>query len=262
MMSGQEGSGARMMGRRLVRVLDGARRLGLVGPAMVVAAGLPLVGVAVLAAPLVSAAPMLRDAGLAGAAIFAIGAGALAGLSIIPMHLLAILGGWTFALVPGLPAVLAGLLAAAAIGYRASTALAKRRAIDLLEEHPRGAIVHRALVGRGLGRAAVVVALLRLSPVMPFAATNLAMAALRVPFRAFMIGTIAGMLPRVAGGVLMGTGLARVDPRAPADSWPAAAGIAATVIALVVIGRMANRALSGVDDPRAAAAHDPEGVES
>jgi uncharacterized membrane protein YdjX (TVP38/TMEM64 family) len=247
-----------MIRDRLARVRDDLRRLGPVGPALIVAVGLPVVGVAVLAAPLVSVAPALRDAGSAGAVAFALGAGALAGLSIIPMHLLAILAGWTFALIPGVPAVFAGLLAAAVIGYYVSAALARRRVLDVLAGHPRGATVHRALVGSGAGRAALVVALLRLSPVMPFAATNLAMAAVHVPIGPFMIGTVAGMLPRVLAGVLVGAGLTRFDPRAPTDAWPAVAGIVATVVALVVIGRIAKRALNGMEARQTAARQEAE----
>lgn len=226
------------------RAWQTVRRLGPVGPAMLVVTALPIAGVIVLGAPLAAAAPALREAGLAGAAIFAIGAGALAALSLIPMHLLAVLGGWTFALVPGVPAVFAGLVAAAALGYAASARLAQQRVVDLLDEHPRGAAVRRALVGRGGWGALTVVVLLRLSPAMPFAATNLEMAAVRVPFGTFMMGTIAGMLPRIVGGVLVGRGLTHVDPRAPGDSWPAAVGIVATIVALVVIGRLSARALS------------------
>lgn len=222
---------------------------------MLVAIWLPVIGVAVLTVPLIGAASALREAGGSGAAVFALGAGLMAGLSIVPMHLLAILGGWTFGLLLGMVAVFAGLLAAAAVGYRASAALAKRRVTDLLAEHPRGALVHRSLVGHGAARAAFVVALLRLSPVMPFAATNLVMAAVRVPFGAFMAGTIAGMLPRALAGVLVGTSLTRFDPRAPADAWVVALGIVGTVLAVVVIGRMANRALAGLDAPGSAPGH-------
>jgi uncharacterized membrane protein YdjX (TVP38/TMEM64 family) len=223
------------------------RRLGAVGPALLVATVLPVAGVVLFGAPLAIAASSLRESGMSGALVFALGTGALAGLSIVPMHLLAILGGWTFALVPGLPAVMAGLIAAAAVGYAASAALARRRVVDLLDEHPRGAAVRRALIGRGAVRAAFVVALLRLSPVMPFAATNLVMAAVHVPFGAFMLGSVAGMLPRVVGGVVVGAGLTQVDPRAPADAWPAVAGIAATLLAVIVIGRIASRALAALD---------------
>jgi uncharacterized membrane protein YdjX (TVP38/TMEM64 family) len=79
---------------------------------------------------------------------------------------------------------------------------------------------------------------------MPFAATNLAMAAVHVPFGAFMLGTVAGMIPRVVGGVIVGAGLTQIDPSAPAGSWPALLGIAATCVVIVVIGRVANRALA------------------
>lgn len=245
--------------RRLAAIaLSVARRLGPVGPALLFAAGLPLAGVILLAAPLAAAAPYLREAGATGAALFAIGAGLLAGLSIVPMHLLAILAGWTFALPTGVVAVGIGLVCAAALGYHASAALAKRRVIDLLDDHPRGAIVRRALVEGGTGRAAMVVGLLRLSPLMPFAATNLAMAALHVPFGAFMLGTVAGMIPRVVGGVIVGAGLTQIDPSAPAGSWPALLGIVATCVVIVVIGRVANRALAGLEKRRPAdAGHRP-----
>lgn len=228
---------------RVAAALRTMRRLGPVGPAMALAAALPIAGVALLTAPLLRLAPALQESGVAGAALFALGTGTLAALSLIPMHLLAILAGWTFALLPGLPVVLAGLLAAAALGYALSAWLAGRRVVDLIGEHPKGRAVHEALVAAGPRRAVFVVALLRLSPVMPFAATNLAMAALHVPFAAFMIGTLAGMLPRVVGGVLVGTSLTQLDLRAPDEAWPAAFGIGATILAVMVIGRIAARAL-------------------
>ncbi len=240
-----------MIGKRIRNAVDVIRRLGPVAPAVVVAAGLPVIGVALLAAPLVGAAPWIRGAGAAGVLLFAAGAGVLAGLSVVPMHLLAMLAGWTFGATTGIPTVFAGLFAAAALGYVASLALAQERVVVLLREHPRGAVVHRALVGRA-GRAAFVVGLLRLSPIMPFAATNLVMAALHVPFGAFMLGTILGMIPRVTAGVLVGAGLTRVDFRAPGESWPALVGIAATLLALFVIGRIARRALRGLDHTPAA----------
>lgn len=233
-----------MIPTRLTALLRTIRQLGPVGPAMIATAGLPILGVAILAVPLANTAPMVREAGLAGAAAFAVGAGALAGLSVIPMHLLAILAGWTFAAATGIPTVFAGLLAAAAIGYFASAALAKRRVVELIGTHPSGAVLHRALVARSLARTAFVVALLRLSPVMPFAATNLAMASVGVPFGAFLLGTVAGMLPRVIAGVLVGVGLAEFDPANPTDSWQLVAGIAATVLVVGVIARIARRALT------------------
>jgi uncharacterized membrane protein YdjX (TVP38/TMEM64 family) len=237
-----------MFGARVAAALRAIRQLGPVGPAMALAAALPVAGVAILTAPLLRLAPSLQESGVAGAALFAVGAGTLAGLSLIPMHLLAVLAGWTFALLPGLPVVFAGLIAAAALGYALSALLAGRRVVDLIGEHPKGRVVHQALVAGGPGRAVFVVALLRLSPVMPFAATNLAMAALHVPFAAYMTGTIAGMFPRVVGGVLVGTSLTRLDVRAPDESWPAALGIGATILAVVVIGRIATRALRGLHD--------------
>jgi phospholipase D1/2 len=229
-----------MMRARVAAALRTMRLLGPVGPAMALAAALPIAGVA---APLLRLVPALQESGVAGAALFAFGAGTLAALSLIPMHLLAILAGWTFSVLPGLPVVFAGLLAAAALGYALSTWLAGRRVVDLIGEHPKGRAVHEALVAAGPSRAVFVVALLRLSPVMPFAATNLAMAALHVPFAAFMIGTLAGMLPRIVGGVLVGTSLTQLDLRAPDEAWPAAFGIGATILAVMVIGRIAARAL-------------------
>jgi uncharacterized membrane protein YdjX (TVP38/TMEM64 family) len=214
---------------------------------MLVATGLPIAGVVFLGFPLARLAERLEQSGLTGALVFAIGSGALAALSIVPMHLLALLGGWAFAPATGMTAVFTGLVAAAALGYGVSGAIARRRVMDLLDEHPRAAAIRRALVGSRATRAMLVVVLLRLSPVMPFAATNLVMAAVRVPFGVFMLGTVTGMLPRVAAGVLVGAGLTQIDPRAPAESWPAAAGIAATLLAVVVIGRIANRALRDVE---------------
>jgi len=151
-----------------------------------------IAGVAVLTAPLLRLVPALQESRVTGAALFALGAGTLAALSLIPMHLLAILAGWTLALVPGLPVVFAGLLAAAALGYILSALLAGRRVIDLIGTHPEGRAVHEALLA--------------------------------------------------AGGAVHRS-LTHLDLRAPEESWPAAFGIAATILAVVVIGRMAARAL-------------------
>jgi uncharacterized membrane protein YdjX (TVP38/TMEM64 family) len=104
--------------------------------------------------------------------------------------------------------------------------------------------VHGALLGRGFGRTVWLVALLRLSPVMPFAATNLLMAALGVRAAAFLAATAIGIAPRSIGVALVGAQLSELDWQAGKGSpWSTVLAVAATVAVVWWIGKVSGRAL-------------------
>ena len=103
--------------------------------------------------------------------------------------------------------------------------------------------VHGALLGRGFGRTVWLIALLRLSPVMPFAATNLLMAALGVRAAAFLSATAIGIAPRSIGVALVGAQLSELDWRAGGSVWSNVLAVAATLVVLWWVGRAARRAL-------------------
>jgi uncharacterized membrane protein YdjX (TVP38/TMEM64 family) len=103
--------------------------------------------------------------------------------------------------------------------------------------------VHRALLGRGLLRTVWLIVLLRLSPVMPFAATNVLLAAFGVRPWTFLLATVVGTTPRAIGAALVGAELSELDWRAGGGAWSTWLAIAATVLAVVVVGRLARAAL-------------------
>jgi uncharacterized membrane protein YdjX (TVP38/TMEM64 family) len=116
------------------------------------------------------------------------------------------------------------------------------RALRLLDEHPRASAVHRSLLGRKR-RLLWLVVLIRLSPVVPFAATNLVLAAADVRLREFFFGSLLGLAPRIIAVVVAGAGLAELDLSLATDVRTAVLGGLATVVVLVLIGRIARTAL-------------------
>lgn len=92
-----------------------------------------------------------------------------------------------------------------------------------------------------------VVALLRLSPLVPFNLQNYAFGATSVPFVHYVIATFLGIMPGSALYVYLGI-LGRVAAEGNARSTPEIAllivGLMATAIAVIVVGRKAKSVLA------------------
>ena len=100
------------------------------------------------------------------------------------------------------------------------------------------------------------VCLLRLSPVMPFAATSYTLGLTGVTTRDFLLGTLAS-LPALLGyvvlGSLAGAGVQAVNAGAGIARWSLlAVGIVATLVLTLRIGRLARTAATGPADAAAA----------
>ena len=220
-----------------------ARPLWTLGPLALYTVGGPAVGAGVLAAtsdrwwPPLAALPTLE------AVLLFVGAAAvLAGLSIIPTHAASLVGGLLLGAVGGSALALLAVGLAALLGFLLMRPLAAGRTARLLADHPRAAAVHGALFRQGPRRTFGLIALVRLSPVMPFAATNLVMAAAGVRLPVFLAGSLVGLAPRVVLVAVAGAGLAELDLSRGVDSAWAVAGLAATVLLLAVLGRIGRRA--------------------
>ena len=203
----------------------------------------PLLGVSVLAATSAHWFEPLEAQGAAGIAWIFAATVLLAGLSLMPTHAASLISGMLFGWGGGSLLALVGTLGAALLGHRLLSALVGRRVLEALERRPRAAAVHRALVGRGTVGLAGLVALLRLSTLLPFAATNLVLAAARVPVLPFLAGTALGIAPRVCVVALAGSGLSELDLSRSSDQRLALLGAVATVLVLVVLTRLARRVL-------------------
>jgi uncharacterized membrane protein YdjX (TVP38/TMEM64 family) len=218
------------------------RELGPAAPWFVVAIAGPLLG-SVLVATTVDIWRPWFDGGLGSALAFLVAGAVAAGGCLLPTHVTSMVAGFVFGSSTG--SVLAFLVAvlAAVFGYALWTPLVGERALRALADSPRGLAVHRVLLGAGSARAVQVIALLRLSPLLPFAATNLLLAAFGVRRPVFLLATMLGITPRVLAGALIGAGLAELDWNARSQPWLTVLAISATVAAVVVIGRLAARAL-------------------
>lgn len=229
------------------------RNLGPAGLLGVLWATFPGICGILLLANIGPASDWLRSHGSAGLAVYIVVFIVSAGLGFLPTFAQAILGGWVFGVAQGLPAALAGFGGGALIGYAVSRTVARRRVERLIEVNVKARAVRDTLIGRGPWRTFGLVALLRVPPNSPFALTNLIMASTGVPLLQFLLGTIVGMIPRTAIAVTMAAAAAQTgakDIQAFVKSGPGPAyligGLVALVIALAIIGRLANKAVEKV----------------
>lgn len=246
---GSAATTAGLVRRVFARLVGAVRELGALGPL----AAFTVVGPALGAAALVATGPLwfepLASLGLLAAPLLVAATVALCGLSLVPTHATSLVSGMLFGAVYGSGLALVATLAAALFGYQVLRPLARSRATAALASRPRAATVHRALFHRGTRRTALLIALIRLSPAMPFAATNLLMAAAGVRLSPFLFGTLLGIAPRVALVASAGAGLTTLDLSQATDQRLLAVGAAATLLALVVASTLARRALTEATAP-------------
>lgn len=219
------------------------RRLGPFGLLLVAAAALPLVGSAVLLAYTPEVEPHLRAADFAGLAVFALATAVLCGLALMNTQVVALFAGYVLGLSTGLAAVYVGILGAAALSFAIARRITGPAFLASVESSPSAAAIHAALVRDPRG-AFTTTALLRLSPVVPFALIGVVLAAARVRASAFLFGTALGVVPRTALVAYAGSELAAFDPEAgPEGALKLGLAIVATLVLFLWIGFAARRAL-------------------
>lgn len=216
--------------------------LGPAAPLFVAAVLGPLLGAALLAATAPQWLPWFGpDVG--SAVGFGLGAAVAAAACLLPTHATSLVAGYLFGAAAGAVVAWSVVLTAAALGYASLRPLVGERALQALAGSPRALALHRALLGAGFWRSASLIALVRLSPVLPFAATNLLLAAFGVRGGTFLLATVVGVTPRAVGAAWVGAGLSQLDWDAGSAPWTTVLTIVATVAALLVVGRIARGAL-------------------
>ena len=152
----------------------------------IIGAGLPLLHwIAVAAA-------RLQGAGLAGALLW--GAGIyLATLLLVPIIPLILASGWLFGLW-GIPISLAAAVASAATSFGIARALGRGAFARWLLGRPRA----RALAQLAEDGGMATVALIRISPLLPFTPSNAVLGLTGLKPRALVLGTLFGMAPGIA----------------------------------------------------------------
>lgn len=188
----------------------------------------------------------LRGGGLGVGALLLIGGALAVGCLLLPTNVLSLLCGWAFGLPAGLAVALSAATLGSPLGYALGQRLAGPAVMRVVEQNPKGAAVCEAIARASRFRAFVLIGLLRLSPVVPYGSTNVLAAVFRVPMQPFVLGTLLGLAPRAAAMVLIGAGLEQLDSKASVSPWVWGVGIAATVLALIVMSWAAKRALARI----------------
>ena len=219
------------------------RRVILAG--LVVAAVAALLLLAPIRAWLDGLSGWARAAGPAGVAAFAL-AYAAGSVLVLPVWPLTVAAGvaygawWGFALA--LPAGAAG----ATLAFLAGRTLFREAVARRVARDPRLAAIDEAVSRQG----AFLVVLLRLSPFAPYNVVNYALSASRLGVVAFAGASLVGMAPITFAwawaGATFGSleGVAGRPPAGPGEQALRWAGLAATVAVVVLLGRMARRALA------------------
>lgn len=217
--------------------------------AVVLAAALVSLGASLLLGPKIAGAVMetaarLRAMGPLGWAIF-IGLEFLSTLvGIVPGALLGIAAGAIYGVATGFCTSAVGIMAGAMAAFGLSRSMLRPRIGHVLARHGRLAILDGMFAKEGWR----IVALLRISPVMPFSITSYALGFSGIAARDYVFGTMAS-LPSLLGYVVIGTlgGLSlSAGTRDGADIhfFLLGLGAVATLALTIHLSRLLGRALS------------------
>lgn len=165
----------------------------------------------------------------------------------LPGSALTLAGGAVFGLLEGTAAVSVGSTIGAALAFLIGRYLARERIAKLTREHPRFDAIDQA-IGQGGWR---IVALLRLSPAVPFNLQNYLYGVTKIGFWPCVLTSWIAMLPGTFMYVYLGrVGGAGVEAAAGAGSSKTAAewvllgvGLLATVVVTIYVTRLAARAV-------------------
>lgn len=173
-----------------------------------------------------------------------------AGLELlaVPAIPLTMTAGAIFGVGPGTMVVSASATAAATGAFLIARYVARDRIAKWAEGNPKFQAIDRAIGKNGFK----VVTLLRLSPLLPLAASNYLYGLTSVELGAYVAGSWLGMLPGTFAYVTAGTygkqlltgeGLAA----AGVEWWQIGVGVGFTVIALWYVGKLATDALQELE---------------
>jgi uncharacterized membrane protein YdjX (TVP38/TMEM64 family) len=222
-------------------------KLGPLGPLAVFAIVVPPVSGVLLLGTMHRLGPWLREHQTPGLLLYLTAFTVLGGLALLPTYAQSLLGGWAFGFAAGLPAVLSGFAGAALVSYAIASRVSGDRLEKLLAENPRWDGVYRILLHSNFWRALAILTLVRLPPSAPFAATHVALSAMRAPVVPFVLGTIFGIAPRATAVVYAGAGLSMLDLSNRGQTGWFALGLVSTVLVVAALGWWANRTLKRVD---------------
>ena len=168
----------------------------------------------------------------------------LAVLLFVPGIVLTLGAGYIFGVVPGVILVSVASTTAATLAFLIARHFARERVRAVVRRNPRFAAIDRAIAREGWK----IVALLRLSPLVPFSFSNYLYGVTSVPLPGYVLASWLAMLPATVLYVSLGAAgrtLRSGATRTPGEWALLGLGIAATVAVTVMLGRIARKALTG-----------------
>ena len=164
----------------------------------------------------------------------------------LPGSILTVGAGVVFGLVRGFVIVSISATLGATAAFLVGRYLARGWIAGKIEGHPKFKAIDEAVAREGWK----IVALLRLSPVVPFNVLNYAFGVTRVPLRDYVLASWIGMMPGTLLYVYLGSvagdlaGAGGRASRTPAEWAFYAVGLVATIAVTVFVTRLARRALA------------------
>jgi len=213
--------------------------------------GVAALGAALLLLPLdrwlLALVETMREAGGTGALLYVV-AYVVACVLLLPGSVLTLAAGFAYGPLLGTLLVMVASMLGACTAFVLGRTVLRGRIERRLADQPRFAAVDRAVAAQGFK----VVLLLRLSPLFPFNVLNYALGLTRVRLRTYALASLIGMFPGTLLYVYLGslvTSAAQLASGQRPQGGPYGqllfwGGLAATVLATVLITRTARRALA------------------
>jgi uncharacterized membrane protein YdjX (TVP38/TMEM64 family) len=194
----------------------------------------------------VDASRWMRDRGALGVVVLAAAYNA-ATIVFVPHSAITLPIGFAYGMLGGLAFGLPVSFAAAAVTFFLGRGVLRHRVEQHYKDSKRLQAIDEAVRHRGL----LVVTLIRLAPLLPFAAVNYLLAMTAVSTRDYLAGSALGMIPYTVLYVYLGdaaTDLVAVLEGKETSAWDIVAlvvGVVAAIVVSLVMQRLAHRALQG-----------------
>lgn len=233
------------------KISDYIRELGNLTPIAFVTTFLPMLGSTILLIIGIPLGYWLRENWEIGTLLYLLGVLIFCGLALLPTNVIGVIGGWAFSFDLGITILITGVVGAALISFLIHRRIVGEKLPQVFEKHPKAQAVYEALLEQNLWRTTLIIFLLRISVIMPFALTNFLMASARVPLGSYIAGTFFGMLPRSSAVVFVGAGLSELNFDNPQSLWLLILGIAATIVSVIIISNISRHALEHLTGDKA-----------
>jgi len=183
--------------------------------------------------------------------VFVAGFYVVACLFFLPGSVLTLGAGFLFGVGVGALAVWVGSNLGAWAAFLVGRTIARDWVARKVGENPRFAALDTAIGKEGFK----IILLLRLSPVFPFNLLNYSLGLTRVPFRQYALASVIGMIPGMLMYVYLGSAARSLADVAAGTVEGGIAGkvlfwigLAATVVAALVVTRVARKALQAAEE--------------